>query len=58
MSSVGDLLISRSSAFQTVGALTEKDLSPNVLNLPTLTDNKIEFDDLRDFFVVSIFQTD
>ena len=44
---MGDLLISSGSAFQTVGALTEKDLSPSVLKLPTFVDNNNELDDLK-----------
>ena len=44
---MGDLLIPSGSAFHTVGALTEKALSPSVLNLPTFVDNNKELDDLR-----------
>ena len=41
------LLISSGKTFQTIGALTEKDLSPSVLNLPTLFTKRRELDDLR-----------
>ena len=46
MSIEGDVLISSSREFHTVGALTEKALSPRVLNLATLCSIKWAFDDL------------
>ena len=47
MSIVGDDRIFSGSEFHTVGALTEKALSPSVLNLATLCSIKWAFDDLR-----------
>ena len=43
----GDLWISSGSSFQSVGELTETNLSPNILNLPTFVDNNKELDELR-----------